>query len=303
MSAENGVKKPNVDSGQKKSWKNRMIGEKIFLSFFFVFLFILVLTLLYPFVWCVINALKSNFEFLEDSFGLPKELLFENFLQAFKDVNINGATVAILYLNSIWMSVLHVIVNIGSSLLAAYAIAKFRIPGKTVIFSMVILIQVLPIIGTGPALYKFLYNAGIANNPALIWLIWSSGFDFAFIVLYGYFKSISDSYSEAAYIDGAGHFRTMVQVMLPQALPAIASLMILNFIGAWNDYTTPLLYMRGYPNLALGIFMFKEISQFATIGTPILLAVILMAVLPLLIIFAVCQKMIMTSVTAGGLKG
>ncbi|MCL2751270.1 MAG: carbohydrate ABC transporter permease [Firmicutes bacterium] len=287
----------------KDATRKNSVGGKIFLAFFFVFFVLETFTLMYAFFWCVSNSLKGNLEYLDSAFRLPRQLLLGNYVRAFQEVVINGNRLYVLYFNSIWMSSLHVSVSIASSTLAAYALAKFRFPGKSVIFSIAILVQILPIIGTGPALYKFLHKFGIANNPALIWLIWAGGFDFMFIVLYGYFKSISNSYAEAAYMDGAGHIKTMIRVMLPQAAPAIMALMVLNLIGAWNDYGTSLLYMRGYPNLALGIFLFEQESQFASIGTPILLANIMIAVLPLLVLFVVCQKMIMTNVTAGGLKG
>lgn len=287
---------------KRKSVTDRRPAEKIFLGVFFVFFVIHALTLFYPFLWCILNSFKSNFDFLENPFGLPREFMFENFARVFTEVKINGARIGQMYLNSIWMTILYVVANIGCSTLSAYALSKFRFPGKTLIFSIAILIQVMPIIGTGPALYKFLYTFGIANNPALIWLMWAGGFDFAFIVLYGYFNSVSNTYSEAACIDGAGNFITMVRIVVPQAIPAIASLMVLNVITAWNDYTTPMLYMRGYPNLALGIYLFEQESQFASIGMPILFATIILAILPLAALFIGCQKMIMTNVT-GGLKG
>ena len=104
-------------------------------------------------------------------------------------------------------------------------------------------------------------------------------------------------------MDGASNLRVMLQIMLPQAMPAIASLIILNVITGWNDYTTPMIYLKSYPNLALGIYYFDKESQFAAAGTPVFMASILMSMVPILALFIAFQKMIMTNVTAGGLKG
>ena len=174
--------------------------------------------------------------------------------------------------------------------------------GKTLIYSIVILIQVLPTFSSGPAMLQFLYATGIANNPFLIWLTWAGGFDFSFIVLYGYFKSVSWSYAEAAMIDGAGHFKVMYKIMFPQAIPAIASLMVLNLIGAWNNYQTPMLYMKSYPNLAYALYLLDQESTIS-LGRPIYFSAIVMSMLPVMLVFVFCQKMIMTNVTAGALKG
>jgi ABC-type glycerol-3-phosphate transport system permease component len=79
--------------------------------------------------------------------------------------------------------------------------------------------------------------------------------------------------------------------------------MILNFITAWNNYQTPMLYMPKFPTLALGIFSFEKISPFLKNGIPVYFCSVILSMIPVLIIFSCTQKMIMTNVTAGGLKG
>lgn len=288
---------------RQEKFLKRHPAETIFLVVFFFFFVVQALTLLYPLFWVITNSLKTPFEYYESSFNMPSSFLIQNYGKAFVDIAIKDSNFLILFWNSVWIAVISSVVNISSSMLAAYAMAKYRFPGKSVIYSIAILVQVLPIIGSGPAAYQFIYKTGIADNPALIWLTWAGGFDFAFIVLMGYFKSISSSYAEAAFIDGATNFRVMYQIMIPQAVPAIASLMILNLIGGWNNYSTSMLYMKSYPNLALAIYLFDKESQFAETGTPVYLAVIVLSILPILAVFITCQKMIMTNVTAGGLKG
>ncbi len=288
---------------EKSELNKRSVLEIIVLTVFFIFFVFIGITLIYPLVWVFLNSLKTSAEFYENSFSLPKDWLFSNYARAFREVSVHNSSLLEMAFNSVWIAITATTVSILCSSLTAYAMSKYKFPGKPFLYSIVILIQVLPLIGTGPAMYKFLTNAGITNNPFLIWLIWANGFDFAFIVLYGYFKSISWSYAESAFIDGASNFKVLWSIMYPQALPAIASLVIVNIIGAWNDYTTPMIYLKSYPNLALGIYFFDKDSQFAAAGTPVFFASVLMSMLPILLLFVCFQKMIMTNVTAGGLKG
>ena len=100
------------------------------------------------------------------------------------------------------------------------------------------------IIGSGPAAYKMIDAFGMINNPWTIWLSWASGFDFAFIVFYGAFNGISQTYSEAAKLDGAGDFTVFVKIILPQAFPCIVAIMIQQAMGVWNNYSRSMIYLR-----------------------------------------------------------
>ena len=288
--------------------ENRLQAQKGTTVFLYAFLAVFIIygaTLIAPVLWILWNSLKTGEAFYESSFVAPDfaNLQWQNFKNAFIEIEFNNTNFIMMFFNSVWMSGLKVAVSLIASTLTAYALARFRFPCKSLLYSIAIVIQVVPIIGTGGATYKFLFQAGMINNPALIWLAWAGGFDFSFIVLYGYFKSISGTYAEAANIDGASQFTVMLKIMLPQAIPAIASLAIMNFITAWNDYQTPMLFMRNYPTMALGIYSFKNSSSWLSNGTPVYFCAVLIAMLPVCIIFACTQKMIMTNVTAGGLKG
>ena len=282
-----------------------MKSEKVFLWVFFAIFALYGLTLIAPAFWTLYSSLKTGYDYYDSFFSFPKigNFQWQNYATAFTAITYNNTPFYMMFVNSLWLALVMVAVNIGASTLTAYAMAKFRFPCKTLLYSIAIFIQVVPIIGTGGARYKFYYNAGLINNPLLIWLSWAGGFDFAFIVLYGYFKSISSTYMEAAAIDGASNLRVMFRIMLPQAIPAIVSLMILNFITAWNDYGTPLMYLSKFPTMAVGLYIFATESNFLPNSTPTYLAAVVFAMIPPIIIFAFTQKIVMNNVTAGGLKG
>lgn len=279
------------------------VAQRVYLIIFFIIFLVYGATLLYPFIWSFINAGKTGLEYVQNSFALPKTYLFENFVSAFTHLEYNNVNFLEMYWNSIWMTSLNVLVNVGASALVAYAMSKYRFPGKTLLYAIAIFVQTVPIVGSGAAKYKFYAEFGFLDNPALWWLNWLSGFDFAFVVLLGYFNSISWEYAESAFMDGATDFQVFTKIMIPQAKAAIGSLMITSFIGAWDDYSASLLYMKSYPTAALGIYTFQTESRYLANSMPLLFAAVILVAIPAIVLYACSQKMVITNVAVGGLKG
>ena len=181
----------------KLKFKNVPLSVKIiYISFFVMFTFFAALYF-YPLIWAFINSLKSMKEYATNSLKLPTEWRWHHYLDVFTEfqaVPLSGGApyryFDMLY-NSLWILIVYVSVNVGSSSLLAYALARFRFPGSKFLYSVVIFANTIPIIGSGPAAYKLAMALGLINNPSAIWVMWASGFDFAFIVFYGYFKGVS----------------------------------------------------------------------------------------------------------------
>ncbi len=208
-----------------------------------------------------------------------------------------------MLLNSIWITGVKVTVNIMASVFLAYAVARFRFPGRNFLYAVVIFSQTIPIVGTGAASYKLFTKLNFINNPALMWIAWFSAFDFAFIVLYGTFRGISPTYSESAKLDGANNLTVLFRIVLPQAFPCIAALAIQQSITVWNDYTTSLIYLRDYPNIAYGLFVTEKSISYFYNARALYSAVVCISMIPILILYACSQKLILTNMNAGGLKG
>lgn len=281
----------------------KSISEIVTLSIFTVIIFLWCISFLYMGFWAIINSLKTPFEFYESSYAMPTNPQWRNFIDAFTKITLKNTPIYEMAWNTIWMAFLGSFVNVAASTMVAYAVSKFVFPGRNIVYGIAIFVQVVPIIGAGSAGYKLLVNLNFINNPALMWISWGNGFDFAFLVLYGYFLSVSNFYSEAAEIDGAGEFTIMMKVVLPQAMPAILSLTLMQLIGMWNNYNISLIYMKGYPSLALGLFEFQEQSGFTGTGDPVYLAAVLMSMLPILAVYIAFQDTIMNNMSVGGLKG
>lgn len=258
---------------------------------------------IFPIFWALINSMKTGEEFFESSLALPQSWHLRNYLNVFKDFRYRNYFYLDLLINSLWQLAVNVFVNVGASVLLAYIVARYRFPGRNALYTMVIFANTIPIIGSGAANFRLMQSLNMINNPALIWIAWATGFDFAFIILYGNFKGISSSYSEAAKIDGANDWTVLLRVIIPQALPCIVAISIQQAIAVWNNYGTVMIYLREYPNLAYGLYLFNTDSNYVENSKPIYFAASIISALPVIVLYSCSQKLILTNVTAGGLKG
>lgn len=284
--------------------KKSSLSEKITAAVFFVLFVLIAFICIYPFFWAFNNSLKTFDEYSTNSFAITKSWDFINYVKVFTGTfQYDNVTYLGMLWNSLWMVVVRVFVNVASSTMLAYAIARFRFPGKEFLYVVAIFVNTIPVIGSGPAAFKLLAALNMVENPMTIWLSWASGFDFAFIVLYGYFKGVSPAYSESAYIDGAGELRTFFSIVLPQVIPCLVAIMITQAIGVWNDYGTVMIYLRKTPNLAYGLYMFNTESMYISNSKPVFFSAAVISAIPIIVLYACTQNLIMTNMTAGGLKG
>ena len=117
-----------------------------------------------------------------------------------------------------------------------------------------------------------------------------------------YFKSVSWSYAESAFIDGAGHARVFFQIMLPQVMGGVMAFFLISFISVWNDYFSQYLFLRAKPTIAVGAYM--RMSKYKSTGDwPKVFAGTTVVVIPTLIFFAVFSRKIMDNTSVGGIKG
>lgn len=271
------------------------------LLIFFAFTFYAV-SLIYPLVWAFLSSLKESTEYMTNNkMDLPKDWLFSNYLKAFEGLNIDGKDMFDMFFNSIWFTLGGTLAGVGVSCMTAYAVAKYRFPGSKLIYWTAVISMMIPIVGSLPSQFKIYTALGIIESPLLL-LAFLNGFGFNFLVLHSYFESLPRSYMEAAFIDGASHFQCFWRVMLPQAKSPIMALSLVSAINFWNDYNTPLLFLKDYPTLSSGIYMYQVINT-RILNMPILFAGILLTAVPVLILYAFFSNKIMNISLEGGIKG
>ncbi len=287
----------------KIKFKNQPITVKItYIAFLAMYIFF-ALIYIFPIFWTVMNSMKTGAEYFDNGLALPSEWKLSNYLRVFTEFKVRQFTYGDMLFNSLWILVVNVTCEILASAMLAYALARYRFPGKEFLYALVIFSQTIPIIGAGAAGFKLRYGLGMVNNPGLIWISWLAGFDFTFIVFYGNFKGISQTYSEAAKMDGAGNWRVLFQIIFPQAFPCIAALAITSATGVWNNYSISMIYLRDYPTLAYGMYLFNTAANYVEDSRPIYFAATVISCIPVILLYAASQKLILSNMTAGGLKG
>ena len=262
-------------------------------------------TLLYPFFYLIVNSLKGAMGFIADPLGVGGELSINNYLDVVTRLpeltGMENLSLASMFFNSVTLSVGITIVAMSLQAMAAYVLAKYDFKGNEFIYMVIIVASMIPTVGALPATFKLMTNTGLSNTYIGMLILQGGAFGGCFLYLHAYFKSIPWSYAESAMIDGASDFKIFTRIMLPLASKAIMTYAILCFLGFWNDYWYPSLFYDQHPTLAVGL---THISVVAT-GTgnyPMLFAAMVITIIPVLILFALMQKQLLGSLTAGGLK-
>ena len=261
--------------------------------------FLYMLTLIFPFVWMLLNSLKTNMDFFKDIWSLPEKPLLSNYVNVWDQMNL-----LVSFGNSIKLTLLGTLASILTASMASYVIAKYKFKLSKLLYTMAIVVMLIPSIGTIAALYKFMISTHLFNTHLGLVLLYSGGFGFNFILLYGFFKSVSWSYAEAGFVDGASDAQVFLRIMLPQARPGIIAVAIIQGINVWNDYFNPYMFLqdKSKMTLAVGIYNLVQEQSYAA-DWPKLFAAMIIATVPVLIVYAIFSNTIIENTVAGGLKG
>jgi len=260
-----------------------------------------------PFIWLIINSFQNKIIYQinmseGNAFGVPKKMEWANYIYAFKELSYNGANIFTMFYNSIWYTGLRVGGGIMMSAFTGYCLAKYKFKGRNLIYTLIIFSMTIPIIGTTGATFKLVSDLRLYNTPYYVLFKNLSGIGLNFLIMYGFFRNISWSYAEAAFIDGSNHYNVFFRIMLPQAAPAMMTLAIMSGIIAWNEYMDILLFLPNFSTIASGLYSISR--TLPRLGnTPAYFAALVISILPVLIVFSLFSDVIMKNFTMGGLKG
>ncbi len=300
------IKAPKESSILNKRGKR----EKILFGVVFVLFAFYAISLVFPFLYMFMNSLKSSDEYLlqDSNLALPVDWLFSNYGKAFTEMEVKNSIgesiyFPMMFVNSIWYSVLCTVSGVFASALTSYCVAKYKFRLRGFLYGLAIFSMTIPIVGNTGSFFKLVNQLGLYNSPLYAIAANFGGFGFNFLVLYGFFRSLPWSYAEATFIDGGGHATVFFRIMLPQAWPAMLTLCIMAFIGAWNDYMTMILYLPDFPTIASGLYEVQSSIQRGDGGEyPVYYAALLIACVPIIVLFAAFSNIIMSNFTIGGLK-
>lgn len=268
--------------------------------FYFVLIAYSALTLI-PFLWSLSTSLKPQVEVFQSNI-LPQHATVKAYGTVFTKIQPSFPS---LFANSLFIASVVVILHLIFASLAGYAFARLRFPGRDVLFYIVLGTMMIPDQLRLVPIYQLLVKMGlISSHPSnylAIFLVKAISAADIFLIRQ-FFLSIPRDLEDAAKIDGAGPFQTFTRVMLPNAMPVLATVAILTFQGTWNDLFWPSIVLQS-PNhwtLPFGIMQFK--GQFSTDWPPIM-ALVVLSTLPILAIYAFGQRYIINMQLSSSVKG
>jgi len=207
-----------------------------------------------------------------------------------------------LLLNSIITTGGAMILTTLSALLVAYVVSKTNFPGRNLVFLFIISMLVIPSQAIIYPLNQTILDIGLGGTyPGLILSLAAFGLPLGTYILSAYFRSVPDEMIEAARVDGAGHVRILFSILLPVSMPAIAALSILNFVWMWNDLLLPLVIMGGSETTTLMVGVALLSGQY-DISIPLISAGLIIAMLPVMLVFLLMQRQIMSGAIAGAVR-
>lgn len=280
-----------------------------FMAVILVLLIAYALSLLVPFAWGLLNSFKSPFDYDVNRLGLPKPFTFANYVRSLKLLYVpvpDGAgernvLIPELFMNSILYALGSAFLQTLACCFVAYATQKFPWKICKVIYGIVIVTMILPIIGAMPSEIQILKKLRLYDTIFGAWALKSNFLGVYYLVFHTLFKSVPRAFSEAAEIDGAGHFTVLFRIMLPLAAKTFGTVMLIYFVQYWNDYQVPLVYIPSHPTLTYA--MYKAALSTRISSVPERLAVCLVVFIPIFIVFSVFHRRLMGNVSMGGIKG
>ena len=160
--------------------------------------------------------------------------------------------------NSLWYTALATFMSLVMPCITGYVMSKYEFRGRQLIFSIAIGCMIIPIVGASASYMRTIAFFRLYDNPFYLVVTGLGGFGGSFLVYYGFFKSVSWAYGEAAEIDGAGPYTIFFRIMLPHATPILMTYAITGAIGNWNACDSVILYLPSYPTIASGLFEYQS---------------------------------------------
>lgn len=267
----------------------------------YILIFILGFLFIFPFLWMVSTALKP----IEKTMTLPptlfsSPLLFKNFI---KCLNYENFKFFLYARNTLYICLLSVVGVVISCSLVAYGFSRIKWRGRDAFFYATLTTMMIPFPVMMIPLYDLFRTYGWVGTFKPLWVPAFCGGAFGIFLLRQFFISIPHDLTEAAYVDGASEFRIYWQIIIPLAKPALLVLGLFQFMGSWNDFMGPLIYLPDQSTftLAVGLEFFQ--SQHGGTEWNLLMAASTLVILPIMILYFFTQKTFIEGISLTGLKG
>jgi raffinose/stachyose/melibiose transport system permease protein len=263
-----------------------------------IFLFIFSLSCIYPFIWLLYSSLKKLSEFNNNIISLPTELYFNNYIQAWQRSSFD-----IYSINSLFNSVISTFFVILIAYTSGYFLSRYKFWGSKIIYILYMFGMLIPIHSLlVPVFIQFRTLDLLNNRLTLIFPYVAFGLPFSVFLITSFIKKVPREMEEAAYIEGCAITRIMFSIILPMCRPILVTIAILNFMNNWNEFPFALILISRdtLKTIALGLHNFA--GQYTVDYTQQMAAMVL-ATIPVMLVYFFFSQQISQGMAAGAVKG
>lgn len=271
-------------------------------ALFHIFSWIVLIIILYPAVWMLMSSFKPTNEIVGSVSLIPTDGGLQNYIKALE--GIGGVSFWTFVMNSLILAAASVAGVVLSCSLSAYAFARISFPGRNAFFACMIATMLLPFHVVIIPQYIIFNSLQMVDTywPLLLGKFLAADAFFVFLMIQ-FMRGLPPELDEAARIDGAGHPRIYISIILPLMKPALVTSAIFAFIWSWNDFFGPLLYLKSPDMYTMPLALRLYVDQTSTSDYGAQMAMAMLALLPVVLFFFAFQRHLVGGVATQGLKG
>jgi raffinose/stachyose/melibiose transport system permease protein len=256
------------------------------------------ITCVFPIIWMLYSSFKTSKEFNLNIISLPSHLQFQNYVNA-----IHNGNLIIPFFNSIFATVFSVILVVILGFLIAFCLARYSFRGRNFIYVLLLLGMLVPIHSLlVPLFIQFKAIGMLDNHFTLIPPYVAFGLPMAVFLYESFLKSTPIEIEESAFIDGSSLLSVIFKIVMPICRPVVSTSLILTFLNSWNEFPFALVLLRSPKLMTIPVALTNFNGQY-TVNYPQLLSAMVIAVLPVVLIYFGFSKSIIEGMTAGSVKG
>jgi len=253
---------------------------------------------LYPLIFTVVSSLKTQNDMFSNLFGLPKAIIFDNYIKLFTQIKMGRNII-----NSLIVSTCTVALQMTISSAAAFVLARFNFRIKTGVRVFFMFGLLVPIQSVMVPVAMIAKQVNGYNSLLFLTVIYTAfQLPYYIFILTGFMKNIPKEIEESAVIDGASFHRVFINFIVPLSIPSIASLSILSFFSAWNELLLALILLKKDTTRTVSVALLTFAGDMFA-DYPGLCAAVVVTVIPTVIIYILLQKNIVQGIAAGAVKG
>ncbi len=256
------------------------------------------LTYIFPFFWLGYNSLKNMAAFTSNIFSLPAAPVLDNYVHIFQTSEVYWALG-----NSLGNTAIAMVFTVGLSFVVAYFLSRYTFPGRRFLYGFFLLGMLVPIYALLIPVYIQFNRLGLIGHRFTLLIPYVTFALPQTIYLYdSYMRSVPRSIEEAAYVDGADVRQIMTSVMLPICAPITGTVLVLNFLGTWNEFPFALVLTNGPSFRTVPVWLTTFQGQYSA-NVTMKLTAMLIAAIPMILAYLFLRRQMMEGLTAGAIKG